>query len=389
MLFVRLKRSSRIWSANLRQADAEDIRMKREIGLCRSQMAETLSHTFFHAVSEASILPLGSSVLQRRPGYREILNAWLKFHLAAMLDWSGGEDVYGGGKRDVATLYEYWVFFQLLQLLIKKFSLPTASVATLLERTGDRFGLRLKTGTHVSIDGVFIQAERSFRMKFSFNRTFLRLATHISESSYPAAGSWTRRMRPDYTLSLWPSAYDEEKADTIRSSIFISMQSTVSINCLSSLAMMTTRRSRTLIERGAEGRTAKREDLLKMHAYRDAIRRSEGAYVLYPGTEHIKWRGYHELLPGLGAFAITPEDGERGLQELSIFIEDAVTELALRNSQREQTAYQIYRIHKNAPDGSGPRAPFPEIAAGDERLPPPNEELALVCPRFWRNPLIS
>ena len=28
---------------------------------------------------------------------------------------------------------------------------------------------------------------------------------------------------------------------------------------------------------------AKRDDLLKMHAYRDAIRRSSGSYVLYPG----------------------------------------------------------------------------------------------------------
>src|SRR5829696_8253469 len=31
---------------------------------------------------------------------------------------------------------------------------------------------------------------------------------------------------------------------------------------------------------------SKREDLLKMHAYRDAIRRSAGAYVLYPGDQH-------------------------------------------------------------------------------------------------------
>ena len=29
---------------------------------------------------------------------------------------------------------------------------------------------------------------------------------------------------------------------------------------------------------------SRRDDLLKMHAYRDAIRRSAGAYVLFPGT---------------------------------------------------------------------------------------------------------
>ena len=49
-------------------------------------------------------------------------------------------------------------------------------------------------------------------------------------------------------------------------------------------------------------KATKREDLLKMHAYRDAIRRTAGAYVLYPGDEDLQVREYHELLPGLGAF---------------------------------------------------------------------------------------
>ena len=33
------------------------------------------------------------------------------YDLAAKLIWTGGEDVYGVGKRDIATLYEYWLFF--------------------------------------------------------------------------------------------------------------------------------------------------------------------------------------------------------------------------------------------------------------------------------------
>ena len=32
---------------------------------------------------------------------------------------------------------------------------------------------------------------------------------------------------------------------------------------------------------------SRREDLLKMHAYRDAIRRTAGAYVLFPGNESV------------------------------------------------------------------------------------------------------
>ena len=46
-----------------------------------------------------------------------------------------------------------------------------------------------------------------------------------------------------------------------------------------------------------------------MHAYRDAVRRTAGAYVLYPGKpgDGQKFAGFHEVLPGLGAFAIRPD----------------------------------------------------------------------------------
>ena len=42
--------------------------------------------------------------------------------------------------------------------------------------------------------------------------------------------------------------------------------------------------------------TFKNQDLLKMHAYKDAIRRTGGAYILYPGKgKKEPFRGFHEL----------------------------------------------------------------------------------------------
>ena len=52
-----------------------------------------------------------------------------------------------------------------------------------------------------------------------------------------------------------------------------------------------------------------------MHSYRDAIRRTHGAYIIYPGaganpikghSGYHAWMEYHEILPGLGAFQLTP-----------------------------------------------------------------------------------
>jgi predicted component of viral defense system (DUF524 family) len=93
---------------------AEDARLKREIEAARRELSMTLARAFFRGIGTARLLPLGSSVMQRRSGYREILRAWLRFNAAAMLEWGAGDEVYGAGKRNVAALYEYWLFFQLL-----------------------------------------------------------------------------------------------------------------------------------------------------------------------------------------------------------------------------------------------------------------------------------
>jgi len=38
--------------------------------------------------------PLGSPVLQRKAGYREVLRWWLRFRTAAELSWEGGEELF-------------------------------------------------------------------------------------------------------------------------------------------------------------------------------------------------------------------------------------------------------------------------------------------------------
>src|SRR3982074_3376562 len=83
-------------------------------------------------------------------------------------------------------------------------------------------------------------------------------------------------------------------------------------------------------DRSSEKATAKRADLLKMHAYRDAIRRTAGSYVLYPGlpgrdAESRSFPEYHEILPGLGAFLLRP--GEFGEADGSTALEGFLSDL--------------------------------------------------------------
>jgi len=85
--------------------------------------------------------------------------------------------------------------------------------------------------------------------------------------------------------------------------------------------------------------------LLKMHAYRDAIKRSQGAYVLYPGraNEAVKLKGFHEILPGLGAFGVAPDENgnAQGLETLSEFLDEVLAHLGNRTTAQERVSFHV------------------------------------------------
>jgi hypothetical protein len=51
-----------------------------------------------------------------------------------------------------------------------------------------------------------------------------------------------------------------------------------------------------------------------MHTYKDAILRSQGAYIFYPGDKRVLFRVKDEYeIPSVGAFPLTP--GKNGFEE--------------------------------------------------------------------------
>jgi predicted component of viral defense system (DUF524 family) len=184
----------RIESALNRNVAEDRQRLLRSVHYLQEMLNATLSVDLFKGVSDLNILPLGSPVLQRKGGYREILLAWLKFDLASELVWKGGEDVYGAGKRDMATLYEYWLFFQLLRLCKDKFELTSPPARTLFEHTDGGLNLRLKVNEPLGIEGRCLRHARRLNVRFHYN------LTHERSESRSEPGSWTRPMRPDFTI---------------------------------------------------------------------------------------------------------------------------------------------------------------------------------------------
>jgi len=348
----------------------------KEAKALSEQLESNLNHPFFKDITRPNTLKLNSPALQRKSGYREVLNAWLQFDLAAKLLWKGGEDVYNAGKRDIAVLYEYWLFFVLYDLMKNKFDTKKSNgknYSDLIEETKDGLNLMLKSGKFTALDCIYDTGKRKLNVRFSYNKSF----TGNTKFEDKKEGSWTKTLRPDYTLSIWPMGFKDFEAEEKEEIVHIHFDSKYKVQHFT-------------IERSVEKETVDNEDsenitiekieerkgiyknidLFKMHAYKDAIRRTGGAYILYPGTENIKpFKGFHELIPGLGAFAIKPNNGDNGTKALSDFIDEVISHFLNMASQQRRMSKKIYQVHEG------------EIIVVNEPIPEdiiPNETFVVV-----------
>ncbi|MCF2653900.1 DUF2357 domain-containing protein [Prevotella loescheii] len=359
-------RSFSSFCSELRGKKNANDRLKAEIDKTMDVLNGHLSTLFFKQVSMPSQLNLNSPVLQRKEGYREILQAWLMFDLAAKLSWKGGDNVYEAGKRNVAVLYEYWVFFKLLEVISRVFDIDPVSVNKLVKTDADRINLEIQQGKMTMIEGLYDTGSRKFNVRFYYNRTF---AHTREDEELDKSGSWTMNMRPDYTLSIWPGEISIDQAEREDLIVHIHFDAKYRVNKIDlgvDDSMNDEQMSEALLNEKKEQEEGiyKRADLLKMHAYKDAIRRTSGAYILYPGTVQRRLKGFHEIIPGLGAFCLTPSNYDEELITLQVFLLKIVEHMLDRTSQRERMSYYINNVY-NTPSKSV-REEMPE-PAGDNR----------------------
>lgn len=309
-----------------------------------------LDNKLFREVSMPSHLNLNSPVLQRKEGYREVLQAWLIFDMAAKLSWHGGDDIYDAGKKNVATLYEYWLFFKLMELIGELFNLEVKDKAELVKTDNDNINLDLIQGRVKMIHGKHETASRTLNIAFYYNRTFSKVPD--TQDPIHSAGSWTMTMRPDYTLSMWPGDIDEKKAEQEELITHIHLDAKYRLNriLLEDEVNTEDEENTYLLEEKKQQELGiyKRADLLKMHAYKDAIRRTSGAYVLYPGDVNKAIRGFHEIVPGLGAFCIRPGHFREDSIYLRQFLAEVKAHLLDRTSEREKLSFYQYDVYKEA-----------------------------------------
>jgi predicted component of viral defense system (DUF524 family) len=290
--------------------------------------------------------PSGDQTLLRRPGYREVLRAFALAETSMALDMDLPDDVFSATQRNVAALYEYWCFLVLARAVSSIGGGPDC--APLFEPSPEGMRLVLKQGEpsrlswQLDVDGRAIDAD------LWFNRTF------SVRSDVAADATWSQPLRPDASLRLRPVSGRPSGAGDPSLDVWVHFDAKYRVDRLA--PEEPPRRA----EGGPATRVVNRDDMLKMHAYRDAIRRTAGAYVLYPGDGPTDIRReFHELLPGLGAFPLRPgPDGQAvGAEVIEQFLRDVGRHIANQASARERTQYWS-AVYNERPGRSVSPVPF-------------------------------
>lgn len=308
---------------------------------------------FFDEVGSLDIMPQNNQVLQKREGYSQIFSAYAMLDLALQLDWRGKNEIYEGESKNVALLYEYWLFFELYKI-IKSIEgcemVKTKETPFLL--TDDGITVSLEEGKKSCQS--FELKKYGTKINLYYNRTFSR--TEFQTTKYE--GSYSRPFRPDYTLAIFPDSFSkgaysgEEEAIRNGAVSYIHFDAKYRISDFTALIGKNAETVEELVDDkiGSVVNTYKRGDLLKMHTYNDAIRRTVGSYVLYPGSYDVNQKGnetfrlYDEILPGVGAFSIKPSINVLGENELREFIVSLIASRGADNSRLNRLKYYTEMI---------------------------------------------
>lgn len=321
-------------------ADGRLRRARLEIERVRTRLEELQQAPFLSGVGRLAAIPVGNQVIQKRDGYRQVFATAVLVESGARLEVECGETV-SISRRNVAELYEWWCFVRVARALAEACRSELPSGLFEADRTG--LSLRLRRGAKsglrfsATVDEVQLQAELFFNRSASFGKQ--------------SGQSWTASMRPDVSVRIWSVDGDFE----------LGAEHWVHLDAKYRLKRIPDVRGVIVDDEDRESDAEHRaDDLLKMHAYRDAIRGSAAAYVLFPGSvpSNLPLTA-DERLPAIGAIPLRPElvnVDAPALTELFRGILAHAANEASRHRRAEfwsRTAYREESGSRGAPKRSG------------------------------------
>lgn len=308
-----------------------------------------LNSHIMEGVKKLTDLPLNNPTLQRREGYRQLLETFLQIENASKLNWQGKQDVFKGKHKSVDVLYEYWLYIRLYNILKDELNLTyvkTKEDNSFWKYSDDELIIHLKQGQE-SIS-VFIHEKLNLQIHLYFNKVF------SNSNAKELKDSYTKIFRPDISLVILPLKKESEKSivqleeNALRegSISYLHFDAKYRIDKMYIFPTSESEDEEKLKKEEKSTNVYKNGDLYKMHTYNEAIRKTVGSYILYPGEKNQYFGKYHEILPGVGAFAMKP-----GIEndEVIKFISEILQFQSSRYTQNYRINYHIHQTttHEN------------------------------------------
>lgn len=224
---------------------------------------------FLKEVAVLSSFASPGQALTKAEGYKELLSLWADLGSHQSLPATEHEANLLLQGKDIALLYEYWVFLQVLQAVSAVSGLACEPVRVSRSDLGDSLGR-----------GMMVQLSPDISV--SFNPSYVR----------SAGTAYSTPLRPDVVVSLGENRF--------------AFDAKYRLHWLNPLD-----------DSGDDEATFVRADIYKMHTYRDAITNMQAAFAVYPGTEFVFFernRGRRNApseiatFDGVGAIPARPED---------------------------------------------------------------------------------
>lgn len=218
-----------------------------------------------------------SQGLMKLDGYRELFDFYRTLLDTPTLPESREQTARLLDGRDIATLYEYWVFVRVLVAVCEVLKVERPSVLT----NGDEMGVLLPRGLGLALGEVAVTFNRGYRGRSQ-------------------DGSYSTALRPDVVLRVGSVEYAFDAKYRM---------DTVDLDSED--------------DDDATERVWKRADIYKMHTYRDAISGISAAFVVYPGDSFAFFESTSELrrrpedlvlLSGVGAVPLRPDNKDHQAQ---------------------------------------------------------------------------
>ncbi len=269
------------------------------------RLASAAGSPFFSKISWPAHVALGSPALQRREAYRSILQAFLDLRAGFSMPWDEMGRAVFGETRDVPTIYEFWCLLRLREGLESEFGASFNLDHFLV--ASNRLSVRRGSGSRSSRP---VSLRRQLHaLTLHYNRTFYPINLGMNggfRTHGSGIGTWSKPMKPDFTVALHPDDLTESQAAEQRSLRLVHFDAKYRLGKLI-----------------AGEATHQPDDLDKMHAYTASINHSCGSYALFPGDAQ-------ELLAAptdvgaVGAIPLAPGRSEGLGTALRLVLEKAI-----------------------------------------------------------------